>query len=264
MMTVDILKTVPLPEQTAAALQKIALPAQFPTLEDIQKSPDRLKELVDANNGLLILRLFLEWIPALQMQYQSFGIPESIFRDNLTDITLWAEDYWEKHGTPGFAEWEWVANTFLLRVFRLGRLQFEPSVLEKDALQYPVGTTVLEVHIPAGEPLDDSSVEESMKNAPVFFETYFRRQFSLFRCHSWLLSPQLKTLLPEQSRILRFQNLFTVYGEDSERQAEERVFGYLSEDPALYPEETSLQRSMKQALLDGQTVGMGMGIRRIP
>ena len=264
MMTVDIFKTLSLPEQTAAALQKISLPALIPALEDIQKFPDRLKEFAGLNNGLTILRLFLEWIPSLQAQYQSLGIPESIFRDNLTDITLWTEDYWEKHGTPGFAEWEWVANTFLLRVFRLGRLQFEPSVLEKDALQYPAGTTVLEVHIPAGEPLDVSSVEESMKKAPVFFENHFRRQFALFRCHSWLLSPQLKKLLPEQSRILRFQNLFTVYGEDSERQAEERVFGYLSDDPALYPEGTSLQRSLKQALLDGQPVGMGMGIRKIP
>lgn len=264
MMTVDIFKTVSLPEQTAAALLKITLPAPLPTLEDIRKEPNQLKEFASLNNGLLILRLFLEWIPALQMQYQSLGIPESIFRDNLTDITLWTEDYWAKHGTPGFAEWEWVAKTFLLRVFRIGRLQFEPSVLEKDALAYPAGTPVLEVHIPAGEPLDVSAVEESMKKAPVFFKNHFRSQFPLFRCHSWLLSPQLKKLLPERSRILQFQNLFTVCGEDSERQAEERVFGYLSDDPTLYPEETSLQRSLKQALLDGQTVGMGMGIRKIP
>ena len=50
---------------------------------------------------------------------------------------------------------------------------------------------------------------------------------------------------------------------DEERQAEERVFGSLAEDPATYPEETSLQRKMKMALLEGKHFGMGCGIREI-
>ena len=86
----------------------------------------------------------------------------------------------------------------------------------------------------------------------------------MFRCHSWLLCPKLKEILPETSRIIRFQDLFTVYGEDDERQAEERVFGAPLDDPRLYSEHTSLQRAMKRALLEGKTFGMGMGIRNIP
>ena len=259
-----ILDPVLLPPETADALKHVPLPDPVPSLSDIRNAPQRLSEYAAGENGLRILRLFLAWIPELRKAYRALGIPDTVFRDNLTDLTLWAEDYWTKHHTPGFAEWEWVANTFLLKVFRIGRLQFEPSALEKAALQYPAGTPVLEVHIPAGEPLDAAAVSESMTKAPAFFQTHFNKTFSLFRCHSWLLCPQLKQLLPEQSRILQFQNLFTVYAEDSERQAEERVFGYLSEDAGLYPEKTALQHSLKQALLEGKTVGMGMGIRKIP
>jgi hypothetical protein len=129
---------------------------------------------------------------------------------------------------------------------------------------YPEGTMVLNVHIPAGEPLDIAEVRVSMDYAPEFFKMYFQKMCTLFICHSWLLSPQLKELLQEDSRILQFQNLFSVYEVDQERQAEERVFGYIAENPDAYPERTSLQKKMKAALLAGKRFGMGRGVRVIP
>ena len=54
-----------------------------------------------------------------------------------------------------------------------------------------------------------------------------------------------------------------MYEVDQERQAEERVFGHLEENPAAYPEGTSLQKKMKAALLAGKCFGMGRGVRVI-
>ena len=259
---------IPLPQATLDALQTVTLPAPTPTLEACMGSMEQLRQYARQDNGLQILKLYLAWIPQLEQQYRKLGIAESVFRDSLRDLTIWAEDYYDKYHTPGFREWEWVSNTFFLKVFRLGRLQFEPSQLEEAVTladqDFPAGTTVLEVHIPAGEPLDPTAVKDAMEQAPAFFRAHFRKEFTLMRCHSWLLCPKLQVMLPPQSRILTFQDLFTVYCEDPERQAEERVFGYLSDDPALYPEVTSLQRSLKNALLAGQAVGMGKGIRKIP
>lgn len=264
----DIAKALHLPEYTVDALHHVSLPECSMHITDWIKNQEAFQNIANLNNGLVILRLYLAWTLDTKTRYDALGIPESVFWDSMKDITIWTEDYWNKHGIPGFAEWEWVLNTLRMKVFRIGRLQFEPSSLKETVLcgdcVYPAGTPVLEVHIPAGEPLDAAAVAESLQNAPAFFQTYFHREFSLFHCHSWLLSPQLKNLLPEQSRILQFQNLFTVYNEDQERQAEERVFGYLSNDANLYPENTTLQRSLKDALLDGKTVGMGLGIRVIP
>lgn len=268
MTAMDIADVLHLPEHTIDALHRIALPECSIRITDWIKNPEAFQNTAKLNNGLVILRLYLAWALDTKTQYDALGIPESVFWDSMKDITIWTEDYWDKHGIPGFAEWEWVLNTLRMKVFRIGRLQFEPSSVKETVIcgdnVYPAGTPVLEVHIPAGEPLDAAAVAESLENAPAFFQTYFHREFSLFHCHSWLLSPKLKELLPEHSRILRFQKLFTVYSEDQERQAEERVFGCLSENAFLYPEKTSLQIALKKALLNGKTVGMGLGIRVIP
>ena len=204
---------------------------------------------------------------AVKARYDALGIPERVFWDGMKDIAIWAEDYLEKNGVPGFAEWGWVAATMTMWVFRLGRLQFQADRLEEAVVcggkTYPAGTPILNVHIPAGEPLDEEAVLAAMDAAPGFFKTYFGMTFNLFHCHSWLMSPKLKMILPADSRIIRFQDLFEAREADEERQAEERVFGFLAEDPGDYPEKTSLQRKMKAALLAGHTFGMGRGVRVI-
>lgn len=268
MRAMDTPNMLPLPEDTQKALSALPLPDSLPSFEEFQKDPAVLSPYADMENGMMILRLFSEWIPLLKKQYDAAGIPGIVFWDSLKDLSIWAGDYWVKHHSPGFCEWEWVGNTFRMKVFRLGRLQFEPRVLISPIVSggrtYPAGTPVLEVHIPAGEPLEDSAVAKSLESALVFFETCFHSRFSLFHCHSWLLSPQLQGLLPPQSRILKFQNRFSVYAQDRERQAEERVFGFLSDDPGTYPENTTLRQTLKKALSDGVSVGMGMGTIPIP
>ena len=235
--------------------------------ENFEKAMEILEPYAREDNGLRILHFYLDWAVDVKVRYDALGIPEKVFWDGMKDLAIWAEDYLEKHGVPGFAEWGWVAATMTMWVFRLGRLQFQADLLEEDLAcgdrTYPAGTAVLNVHIPAGEPLDVDAVREAMEYAPRFYETHFGKEFTLFHCHSWLLSPQLKEILPEDSRIMQFQNLFEICWMDEERQAEERVFGCLAEDPATYPEETSLQRKMKSALLEGKHFGMGCGIRVI-
>ena len=235
--------------------------------ENFEKAIEILEPFAREDKGLRILHFYLDWAVEVKAQYDALGIPETVFWDGMKDLALWAEDYVEKHGVPGFAEWGWVAATMTMWVFRLGRLQFQADRLEKDLVcgdrTYPAGTAVLNVHIPAGEPLDVDAVREAMDYAPRFYETHFGRTFTMFHCHSWLLSPQLREILPEDSRIMQFQNLFEICWMDQERQAEERVFGYLAEDPAAYPEATSLQRTMKASLLAGKSIGMGCGIRVI-
>lgn len=268
MTGMDIARKIQLPDEIYEAVCRTQ-PLNIPLdLENPQKTLEALAAFAEQENGLGILRFYLEWAVKLKGKYDSLGIPEQVFWDGVKDIGIWAEDYYDKHGTPGFAEWGWVATTLCLKVFRLGRLQFEPMQLETPIVcnghTYPEGTTVLNVHIPAGEPLDVPEVRAAMDYAPEFFRKYFQKTSGLFMCHSWLLSPQLKELLPEESRILQFQDLFTVHWVDQERQAEERVFGFLAEDPACYPENTSLQKKMRAAILAGKRFGMGCGYRMIP
>jgi len=268
MTAAEMVSKLNLPPQTLAAVNNIPLPDNYLELKESFFHVTTLFKTYAAKdtNGLSVLRLYLDWIVDSKAQYDTLGIPEIYFWDSMKDIAIWCDDYLTKYGVPGFKEWEWVGRSLRLEVIRIGRLQFEPiflkHTLELEGKKYYSGTPLLDVHIPAGEPLSVDAAIEAMHQAPIFFKTYFGRTFSLLHCHSWLLSPDLKTLLPENSRIIQFQNLFTIYKTDNEeRQAEERVFGFLSNDPNDYPESTSLQKAIKQHILDGKTVLMGAGIR---
>ena len=269
MTALDYIEKLKIPSETAPILADMPLPENHLQLHDLFfSSPAQFKATVTSTvPGLQILKMYLEWLDDTKKMYDARNIPESYFWHSLQDIPIWCDDHLVRLGTPGFIEWDWVGKTLRMEVIRIGRLQFEPDVL-KEVLSvgdhvYPAGTPILHVHIPAGEPLDLEAVQTAMTQAPEFFKQYFNRDYTLFHCHSWLLSPDLANLLPESSRIIQFKNLFRVYGTDDERQAEERVFGFLSDVPAAYPEHTSLQRAVKQYLISGKEVKMGLGIRVI-
>lgn len=270
MTAAQYIERLQLPHETGAILRDTPLPENHTQLRELFfHDPSEFRDDVRSSlSGLQILRLFLDWLPVTEAMYRNHHMRESIFWDSLRDIPIWCEDYLERFGKPGFIEWEWVGKTLRLEVVRLGRLQFEPDILHHDLLlpgkSYSAGTPVLHVHIPAGEPLDIAAVQESMSRASGFFRNHFGHEAVLFHCHSWLLSPDLIGLVPDNSRIMLFQKLFEVYATDGERQGEERIFGFLSDDPSVYPETTSLQRTVKRHLLDGKSICMGAGVRPIP
>ena len=215
----------------------------------------------------LALALYLRWGVRTYEEYRGRGIPDAVFWDTFHDFALWSKECERITGRPGLTEWGWNALLLRMEVVRLGRLEYQPHTLDRGVISGEVslaaGTPVLEVHIPAGTRLRRDDLLSSLNTAGAFFQRYFQRDFLWFHCHSWLLSPELRELLTAESGILQFQHLFTVYDEDFPiRQAEERVFGTVEQDPREYPENTSLQRALKNYLLEGKCVGMGKGIRR--
>ena len=225
----------------------------------------------------LALALYLRWGVRTYEEYRGRGIPDAVFWDTFHDFALWSKECERATGRPGLTEWGWNALLLRMEVVRLGRLEYQPHTLDRGIILGDVslaaGTPVLEVHIPAGTRLRRDDLLSSLNAAGAFFQRYFaagaffqryfQRDFLWFHCHSWLLSPELRELLTAESGILQFQHLFTVYDEDFPiRQAEERVFGTVEQDPREYPENTSLQRALKTYLLEGKCVGMGKGIRR--
>ena len=117
---------------------------------------------------------------------------------------------------------------------------------------------MIHVHVPEGESLSREGCEASFAWADRFFDSSYK----LYDCESWLLSPALKELLEKESGILQFQNCFEIQSVNLEnRQAEERVFGRILEDPEAYPENTSLQKALKNYLSEGKKPGVGYGCR---
>ena len=75
----------------------------------------------------LILPLLQHVQPAREA-YAARGIPERILRDTLADFQIWIDTQIERTGRVEFREVGWLRESLRGRVFRLGRLQFQPVV----------------------------------------------------------------------------------------------------------------------------------------
>lgn len=204
-----------------------------------------------------ILAFYLKLALEVHEEYQKQGISEKIFDDTFYDITIWCEECYRKYGYYGLEEAGWIAFSIKMKLFRLGRLQFEPMLLSEDMVGktgiLKAGTSVLNVHIPAGEKLDIEECKKSFEQA----EAFFGNTYEAYVCDSWLLSPVLKEFLPESSNIVCFQNLFEVVKVHYRfPQAEQRIFQDIREDKENYPEKTVLQKRQNNIFFLEKTSGL--------
>ncbi len=223
--------------------------------KELEKEPDR---------ALLGLKLFSRFAVTTYELYEEKGIDKQIFVDTFRDLSIWCKDYYRKNGVYGLEELEWLSTSIDMRLFRLGRLQFEPIILEQKVLLEDEvllkGTSVLNIHIPEGEPLSPLQCQRSLEMAKKFFLDKYKYAI----CMSWLLSPLLDDILEDTSNIKQFKQRFYIYNVTYEfPQIEQRVFGCIAKEKEKYPEESSLQRKVKEQILKGVDFGMGHGICRI-
>ena len=155
-------------------------------------------------------------------------------------------------GEWGFDRGRWAWRATALRLFRIGALEYE---LEKGRVS---------LHIPSDGSLQKEAVRDSLHGARAFLRTYFPAYGEApFWCSSWLLHPALRELLNEKSNIVRFRALFDVQRVDNE-DLSYRAFVFRRPDGNVfdYPEETALQRRLKQYLLAGGRFGSASGVLR--
>ena len=193
--------------------------------------------------------------------FKQKDISDTVYYDTFSDIAIWAENCRQSFGTAGVDNIDWISHSLKMSIFRLGRLQFEPTALSKSC-QFttgvlPAGTLVLNVHIPQGSPLTPNECKAAYQQA----ESFFRGISPAFFCHSWLLYPALAELLPANSNIRSFQSLYEILEiDETDHQAEERLFGVVSDNPALYPRVTTLQAKARKRLLSGRPLGSALGV----
>lgn len=83
--------------------------------EWIKRTGDRAPQFIP-----LVL---ISGLPRTIEQYESYGIPAEILVHTLSDLKLWMEHYYRKHGSWG-TDIMWTHHHFTFQLFRLGRLQF--------------------------------------------------------------------------------------------------------------------------------------------
>ncbi|MBF9016771.1 MULTISPECIES: acyltransferase domain-containing protein [unclassified Oceanispirochaeta] len=217
-----------------------------------------------ASSLLPMMNLYLAVVLAAECkaEYENRGIPSDVYTDTMTDINTWTAHCFQKTGNTGLLQMGWIRNHLQLRLFKLGRLQFETGSLNKKNVEgYSRNTDCLHIHIPEGEKLSPEKCIESLNRARGFFRSYWNTDYPIGSCHSWLLHENINLILDKESNIVQFSKLFRIIENDNNnKQALERVFGEGLKISSDLPENTSLQRKMKVFLQKGNRIGMGFGI----
>lgn len=226
--------------------------------QDQEEARQRLKKVLDPDErGMKMLCVMLMGARFSLEKYVEHGIPRKIFSDTMKCFPRFVREHKVSYGVWGFDRDFWTGRQLSLRLFRIGQLEYEKVVQD--------GKKMLSVHIPSDAVLDQEELAESIRQSVCFFEKFDRDYASVpYICTSWLLSPALRKLLGENSRILKFQDMFQITGVDEEnRNFMEWVYKRKDLSPEQLPEDTSLQRNMKAHLLAGGWIGEGTGFLKV-
>lgn len=204
--------------------------------------------------GIPILTIMLQCLGKTKEEYRKKGIPERIFTATMGCFPRFIEEYRASYGTYGFDRDFWTPRQISMKLFRIGELEYEMDMQE--------GKRIISIHIPSDAVLTTEHCRASYEQAGQFFAEFYPQWKDLpYGCNSWLLAPGLKNVLSEDSNIIRFQNGFEVIRVNEEDcEFLEWVFKRKDIPYQELPEETSLQRNMKQYLLRGGKIGEADGI----
>lgn len=197
------------------------------------------------------------------------GIGKDITTATLKDVNLWIHNYFVQYGELGIeqspAQLGWLIRHYTGNLFRIGRLQFN---IKKSNDKIPAGEYVIETHVPQGEPLEFEQCIQSFSMAEEFFKKHFpNNDAKYFTLHSWLANPNLEKLLKADSNIVKFMKLWSLADDegDNSQQAVERIFGlgFKIENIHNAPEDTSLQRKLKEYIISGGNMDIKYGYKMI-
>ena len=220
------------------------------------------------DNGYGVMAAFLAAALKTKEIYDARGIGENIFYDTMSFFNeILRENFILNGGYYSFDRVWWYYRQIACIIYKLGVLEFEMVYLTGKTAEYfklPDNTPVLSVHIQTGSVLTRAALDSSYQTARTFFPQYYPCfKFEKIICDSWLLSPVLKELLTEGSRILLFQSDYEIVNVHKDSDS---YFTYVynlkdkSTDINLLPEDTSLRRAIKKRLLSGGKIGSGAGI----
>lgn len=223
-----------------------------------------LQEITGIHKYTIDMLYLLYLLPSLAEQYHQEGINIQYFNsfvDNLKQATCSCKKI---HGVWGTDIAWWLIDFFKLKLFSIGRLQYKRRTFRKDIGGYAQGTYYIDVHIPSGAPLTPELCAASYAEAADFFHKRYGITNIIFGCHSWLLSPDLDSILPAKSNILTFAHSYTVLETriDPNSTAVSFIFNTtgLPADIESLPEATSLQKAIKQHLKTGKTINTAFGV----
>lgn len=206
-------------------------------------------ELLDKEWGIGVLPLLalIATAPDVAAFHAGRGIDQSTSTASLSDLGQQAWVHRRTFSSFGLHTYGWMRICWSGALYWLGRLQFN--------LTHYQGDWVVSTHIPESGPLTPEACAESFGRARTFFARHFPDYPTrVFHCDSWLLDPQLSEVLPPESNMARFQQLWQLDGHRRNGDGDALFFVFRRRgdvDRSTLPQDTSLQRAIVQKLEAG-------------
>ena len=209
--------------------------------------------LAPDENGLKMLTCQLHEVCNRYKEYKDMGISDDIFIDTMKFFSRFLYAYNKIFGEYQYVWAWWAVRQITMQEFRIGELEYEMMVQNDKK--------VIGVHIPSDANMESVNLKKSYLDARDFFGKFYPDYADAdMICGSWLLAPALKKLLPEDSRIIQFQKSFVLTSQEADSPGIlDWVYGRRDIPFADLPEETSLQRKLKQYLINGGKVEWANG-----
>ncbi len=245
----------------------------FPTaavLKPALASISRMAEKFGENEYTMHMVFILSCMEELYDRFKKFGFSDEVYWETADDLRCKLIECMDCEEVPGTFVADWNDGMLRMERFAFGRFQFEKEPFHNEGgyttkCGYKIedNATVIYFHIPSsGIPLTEEVRMDSYRKAYEYYKDGFDGPV-IFCCDSWLLYPEHRKFLPENSNILRFMDDFEIVSshESDEFHSGWRVFGKDSDLPLeQLPEKTSLQKAYKKWLIDGNKAGGGYGI----
>lgn len=227
-----------------------------------------LNKITGLHDFTLELLYMISLTPHLKELYIKENLPEDIYDASVCDLKWKARECKDNYGVWGmFVGW-WTIDFFKLKRFAIGRLQFNlrefPHDMSANGLSFAENEKYIDVHIPSSGRLDYDECQSAYQKAAEFFLNRYGMKNIIFGCRSWLLSPDNEKILPEKSNILKFMSDYTVLEIDIDPKNSNlwRIFNKMKmpQDVSMLPDDTSLRRSFKRWLENGNTINSAFGV----
>lgn len=264
MKLIELCNLLEIPHQVQTMILDNEKDIDFKSIEqelEQMKNPERWENALECmksllgtdDDGMKILTCQLYCICDTYTKYNKLGISKEIFIATMKFFTRFLQDHMNRHGTYRYVWAWWAVRQISMVEFRIGELEYEMRI--KDDRK------VIDIHIPADADMTMSKLRASYLDALNFFNKYYSDYAGAdMICSSWLLAPSLKNVLPESSRIIRFQKNFIIEHIDEDSLGfMDWIYGSRNIPIEDLPENTSLQRKLKPYLRNNGKIEWASG-----
>lgn len=174
-----------------------------------------------------------------------------------------------KYNINGIRFSQMIWGSFFMKghLIQIGRLQYEIGIKNFDRLNkyFQEEVTYIYIHIPKGKDLIEKDVDNSLNLSSKYIKEYYpelENKKLVYYTETWLLSPEIKEILPINSNIMKFQNKFTIVEyKEYPKDFLNFVFnvGLRKVQYEKLEENTLLQRGLKRMLIENKSLHLGIG-----